>query len=64
MMSYLRDRVARKLGVASTVALMASLDRNAIVLGLCWLAIGIIYSDYLTKFFRAPPELHMPTNAH
>ncbi|CAB3782074.1 Putrescine importer PuuP [Paraburkholderia caffeinitolerans] len=53
------------LGIASTIALMLSLDRNAVMLGLSWLAIGVVYLGYLTRFFRVPPpELHMSNGVH
>ncbi|WP_175760060.1 APC family permease [Burkholderia anthina] len=53
------------LGIVSTIALTLSLDRNAIILGLCWLTIGVIYLGYLTRFFRVPPpELQMSSGAH
>ncbi|WP_321954198.1 APC family permease [Paraburkholderia bannensis] len=63
--NFLSYVVLPVLGFASTIALMISLDRNAIILGVCWLAIGVVYLGYLTKFFRVPPpELHLPTSAH
>ena len=38
--------------------LLWNLDSNAKVLGLVWLAVGIVYLAYLTRFFQtAPPEM-------
>ncbi|MDY0885319.1 APC family permease [Dongia soli] len=38
--------------------LLINLDGHAKLLGLIWLAIGVVYLAYLTKFFRvAPPEM-------
>jgi amino acid transporter len=39
--------------------LLANLDGNAKLLGLVWLALGVLYLAYLTALFRkAPPEIH------
>jgi putrescine importer len=38
--------------------LLFNLDKDAKVLGIVWLGIGIVYLAYLTRFFRkAPPEM-------
>ncbi|MFC5695379.1 APC family permease [Pseudomonas sp. GCM10022186] len=45
-------------GMVATLWLMVSLDHLAIILGLSWLAIGVIYLGWLTGGFRRqPPEL-------
>lgn len=47
------------IGMVSTLWLMISLDHLAIILGLSWLALGVIYLAWLTGGFRRqPPELH------
>lgn len=47
------------IGIISTLWLMISLDHLAIILGLSWLALGVIYLAWLTGGFRRqPPELH------
>ncbi|MBT8764576.1 APC family permease [Metapseudomonas boanensis] len=46
------------LGMVATLWLMVSLDHLAIILGLTWLALGVIYLGWLTGGFRRqPPEL-------
>ncbi|MCO6055652.1 APC family permease [Pseudomonas sp. MOB-449] len=46
------------LGMVATLWLMVSLDHLAIILGLSWLALGVIYLGWLTGGFRRqPPEL-------
>ncbi|WP_044871618.1 APC family permease [Pseudomonas sp. LFM046] len=45
-------------GMVATLWLMVSLDHLAIILGLSWLALGVIYLGWLTGGFRRqPPEL-------
>ncbi|MDH4607076.1 APC family permease [Pseudomonas sp. BN102] len=45
-------------GMVATLWLMVSLDQLAIILGLSWLALGVIYLGWLTSGFRRqPPEL-------
>lgn len=45
------------LGALSNLWLLVSLDEHAKVLGLIWLAVGIVYLAYLTRMFsRQPPE--------
>jgi len=54
----LRDLLCPLLGAAATLWLMANLDHLAIILGLSWLAIGVIYLAKLTGGFRRqPPEM-------
>jgi len=46
------------IGLAADLWLMVSLDHLAIYLGLCWLAIGVVYLAVLTGGFRRqPPEM-------
>lgn len=46
------------LGMVATLWLMVSLDHLAIILGLSWLALGVIYLGWLTGGFRRqPPEM-------
>ncbi|MDA8434665.1 MAG: APC family permease [Actinomycetales bacterium] len=47
--------VAPALGALVDLWLLTQLDRNAITLGLGWLALGVIYLGVLTKGFRTPP---------
>ncbi len=45
-------------GMVASLWLMVSLDHLAIILGLSWLALGVIYLGWLTAGFRRqPPEL-------
>ncbi|WP_343716501.1 APC family permease [Inquilinus sp.] len=45
------------LGALSNLWLLVSLDEHAKVLGLIWLAVGIVYLAWLTRMFsRQPPE--------
>ncbi|UVK46327.1 APC family permease [Mesorhizobium sp. AR07] len=64
-----RDQQVRPLGVliglvvpalaaVCDLFLLWNLDENAKVLGLIWLAVGVVYLAYLTSFFQvAPPEM-------
>jgi putrescine importer len=42
-------------GAAVDVWLLTNLDSRAIILGLSWLVLGILYLTYLTRGFRRPP---------
>jgi amino acid transporter len=54
----LRNVIVPLLGAASCFYLLVHLDSNAIILGLSWLAIGIVILLALTRGFRRnPPEL-------
>ncbi|WP_348789036.1 APC family permease [Leifsonia sp. NPDC080035] len=67
---YVKERGWRKalgfvvlpvLGVAVNVALWFSLDTSAMVVGAVWVAIGLVYLLWRTRFFRAaPPALSGP----
>ncbi|MDR6290183.1 amino acid transporter [Inquilinus ginsengisoli] len=49
--------VVPALGAVANLWLLVSLDEHAKVLGLIWLAVGIVYLAYLTRMFsRQPPE--------
>ncbi|MBT1004362.1 APC family permease [Paenarthrobacter sp. DKR-5] len=40
--------------------LLVSLDSNAVMLGVAWLVLGVLYLAFLTRGFRkAPPEMHL-----
>jgi putrescine importer len=43
------------IGAIVDIYLLFSLDGTAKLLGLIWLACGILYLTYLTRFFRRPP---------
>jgi len=43
------------LGATADLWLLVHLDRDALLLGLGWLAIGIVYLLFLTRLFRRPP---------
>jgi putrescine importer len=43
------------LGAIFDLALLANLDRDAQILGVSWLALGVVYLAYLTRGFRSPP---------
>jgi amino acid transporter len=46
------------LGAAVDVYLLTQLDSRALILGLCWLGIGVVYLVVLTRgFTRQPPDL-------
>ncbi|MDG4022615.1 APC family permease [Pseudomonas aeruginosa] len=46
------------IGLVADLWLMASLDHLAIILGLCWLALGAVYLAAITHGFREqPPEM-------
>jgi len=48
-------------GAVSDLWLLSSLDRKALILGLIWLATGVVYLSYLTKgFSKEPPEMSFP----
>nr|WP_239549256.1 APC family permease [Scopulibacillus daqui] len=47
------------IGLAVNVYLWFHLDRDAMILGLSWIAAGFVYLLYLTKCFtKEPPEFH------
>lgn len=47
--------IAPAIGAAVDIWLLTHLDAKALVLGVCWLALGICYLAYLTRGFRTPP---------
>jgi len=47
--------LAPAFGALIDLWLLTRLDRTAITLGLCWLAVGIVYLGVITKGFRTPP---------
>ncbi|WP_218952113.1 APC family permease [Amycolatopsis anabasis] len=47
--------VCPAIGALVNVWLLANLDGAALVLGLVWLALGVAYLAWLTRFFRVPP---------
>ncbi len=50
--------VAPAFGAVIDLWLLTQLDRNAITLGLGWLALGVLYLGVMTKGFRnSPPEM-------
>jgi putrescine importer len=49
------DLVVPAIGAVTDVWLLLSLDRDAKILGVIWISLGILYLTYLTKFFRVPP---------
>jgi hypothetical protein len=50
-------------GTAVDVYLITQLGGTAVKLGLCWLAIGIVWLAVITRGFRRPaPELHLRTH--
>lgn len=52
------DVVAPAIGAVVDVWLLFSLEINAKILGVIWLALGLAYLAYLTRLFRvAPPEV-------
>jgi amino acid transporter len=50
-----QDLLPPIVGAAVDVWLLTSLDGRALVVGLSWLALGIVYLTYLTRGFRVPP---------
>jgi putrescine importer len=52
---FANDYLAPAIGAATSVWLLLNLDLPAKLLGGIWLAIGIAYLAYLTRFFRIPP---------
>jgi putrescine importer len=49
---FLKFVVLPLLGVASTVILWVNLEDTAIIGGLIWAAIGLVYLIFITRFFR------------
>ncbi|MEQ5836690.1 APC family permease [Marinobacter sp. NFXS9] len=66
----LKGIVVPAIGAVVNLWLMTKLDIHAVVLGLVWLAIGLVHLAYLTRFFsRQPPEVDFSeddaeTNTH
>jgi len=57
--------LAPLIGAAVDVWLMTHLDRAALILGLSWLVVGILYLTWLTRGFRVPPpEMDFVEGAH
>lgn len=55
---WLRGGLVPLIGAGVNLALMSMLDINAVILGGIWLALGLVYLLYLTRFFsRRPPEV-------
>ncbi|MFK4548024.1 amino acid transporter [Streptomyces tendae] len=53
------------LGAASDIYLLTKLSHTAVLLGLAWLVLGIVYLCVLTRGLRQePPELHLEETAH
>lgn len=42
-------------GMVGDISLMLSLDHKALILGVTWLTVGVVYLGYLTGGFRRPP---------
>jgi amino acid transporter len=53
--AVLINLVVPLIGAAVDVWLLTNLDSIAIILGLSWLGLGILYLVYLTRGFRRPP---------
>lgn len=52
--------IAPLIGMAVCATLWWGLDINSKILGFSWLAVGIVYLAFLTKFFRKlPPDMNM-----
>lgn len=51
----LTNLVVPAVGALTCLWLLLSLDKDAKVLGVIWLAVGIAYLTYLTRGFRVPP---------
>lgn len=46
------------IGASFTIGLFLNLDKNAMILGVTWVIIGLIYLSFLTKIFtKQPPEM-------
>jgi amino acid transporter len=58
------DFIAPAIGAGVDLWLLTSLDTRALMVGLGWLAIGIAYLTYLTRFFRVPPPEMLESNSH
>lgn len=55
-----RYLIAPLIGMAVCFTLWWGLDANSKILGFSWLAVGIVYLGFLTKFFRElPPDMSM-----
>lgn len=52
------------IGLVADLWLMISLDKLAIILGVSWLAVGLVYLAWLTGGFRRqPPEMDFQESA-
>lgn len=59
-LDFFRFLVAPLIGMAVCATLWWGLDINSKTLGFSWLAVGIVYLAFLTKFFRVlPPDMSM-----
>jgi amino acid transporter len=57
-LNALRYVVIPLIGAVIDIALLTQLDKDALILGLSWLGIGIVYLLMLTRgFTRQPPDL-------
>jgi putrescine importer len=62
-LGMLRATILPLMGALFDLYMLLNLDRNAQILGVIWLAIGIVYLICLTGFFRkAPPEMLLDDN--
>ncbi len=52
---WILNLVIPLIGAAVDVWLLTNLDSNALLIGLCWLVIGVVILVYLTRGFRRPP---------
>lgn len=56
--AWLVNLVVPLIGAAVDIWLLTNLDRQAIIIGLCWLVLGIALLAYVTRGFRRlPPEV-------
>ncbi len=47
------------LGAGTVAVLWFNLNVHSLILGICWVAIGMGYLLYITNMFRlAPPQMH------
>jgi amino acid transporter len=59
-LNVFRYLIAPLIGMAVCATLWWGLDINSKILGFSWLAVGIVYLAFLTKFFRElPPDMSM-----
>ncbi|MFP3616519.1 amino acid permease, partial [Paraburkholderia sp. SIMBA_050] len=46
------------IGAVSDIWLLVSLEKAALVLGVAWFVLGLVYLCWITRLFRqAPPEV-------